>query len=146
MIKLEYSVKINEDIEHVWNTLTEPETYKLWVKPFSPDSQYKGEWKEGTDIIFFDPNMGGTKAKLKIVKPHEHILAEHTALVNKELEENTEGEIAEKWIGTLEEYIFTTDNDIVEVTIKVQTDEAFKPMYDEGWPEALYLLKKLCES
>lgn len=145
MIDISYSVKINANKEHVWRTLTEEKTYKQWVKPFSPDSQYKGEWKEGTDIIFFDPNMGGTKAHLKVVKPYEHILAEHTALVNKELVENTKGEIAEKWIGTIEEYIFSEKNDKVELTIKVQTNEDFKPMYDEGWPEALNLLKGLCE-
>ncbi len=145
MIEINYSIKINATKEHIWETMIAPETYKQWVKPFSPESQYKGEWKQGGDIIFFDPNLGGTKAKLKIVNPYEHILAEHTALVNKQMEENTEGDIAEKWIGTIEEYKFEEDEDGVKLNINVKTDEAFKPMYDEGWPEALKLLKGLSE-
>ena len=61
MKNLHYSIKIDASQDHVWRTMLGPATYSKWAKAFSADSQYEGEWKQGTHMKFMDPNFGGTK-------------------------------------------------------------------------------------
>ena len=53
--------------------MLDAEKYKAWVKAFSEDSEFIGEWKEGAEVKFFDPNKGGTIAHLDVFKPHDLI-------------------------------------------------------------------------
>ena len=146
MKKLNYSVEINASKEKVWKTMIEPETYKQWAKAFSPDSQYKGEWKEGEHIIFFDPNMGGTKALMEEVRPYDYILSKHVSLVNKELtSEDTESDAAKSWIGSTEAYSFKEESEATKYSVEVNTHEGFVKMFEDSFPKALELLKGLCE-
>lgn len=145
MKTLFYSIKINAPKEKVWNTMLEKESYKKWAKAFSPESQYDGEWKQGNHMNFFDPNMGGTKALLKIVDSSNKILAKHVALLSKDGVEESESEIAKKWLGAEEEYTFTEKDGSTELEIEIKTHEDFVQMFDDGWDKALKLLKDLCE-
>ncbi len=146
MKKLRYFIMINASKEKVWYTMIGPETYKQWVKAFSSESQYKGEWKEGEHIIFFDPNMSGTKAILEKVTPYENILVKHVALVNKEVtSEDTESNVAKSWIGTTESYNFEEKDNSTKFSVEVNTHEGFVQMFEDAFPEALQLLKGLCE-
>ena len=106
MEKRTYTIDINADKSHVWNTMLEPGKYEAWVKAFSANSQFIGEWKQGATVRFVDPALGGTKAVLEIFEPYETIVAKHHALITKEGEEDRESEEAQQWIGTLEKYFF----------------------------------------
>ncbi|MBL1214782.1 MAG: SRPBCC domain-containing protein [Ignavibacteriae bacterium] len=145
MQTLHYSVKINASIQNVWNTMLEKDSYKKWASAFSAESQYEGEWKQGNYINFFDPNMGGTKAVLEIVDSPNKILAKHVAILSKDGVEDTESEIAKKWIGAEEKYTFSETDGVTELNIEIKTHEDFAQMFDEGWDKALVLLKDLCE-
>ena len=145
MKTLNYSVKINASKEKVWNVLIGKETYKKWEKAFSPESQYDGEWKQDNHMNFFDPNMGGTKALLKIVDHPNKILAKHIAVLSKDGVEDKVSEVAKKWIGAEEEYTFYETDGVTELKIEIKTHEDFAQMFDEGWDKALKLLKDLCE-
>lgn len=61
MQELNYSISINADKIHVWQTMLDEDKYKQWVKAFSENSQLIGEWKQGSQVKFIDPNIGGTK-------------------------------------------------------------------------------------
>ena len=145
MEQLHYKITINAPKQIVWNTMLDPESYKQWVKTFSPNSQYEGQWLQDSTIKFIDPNMGGTKALLEIVKPFEHIHARHVAILNKDGTEDTESEIANKWIGVTETYQLKDVNDGTELSIYIFTHEEFIEMFNDGWPTALEVLKGLCE-
>ena len=106
MIKLNYSIDINAKKDHVWKTMLAPETYQQWVKVFSANSKFVGEWKQGETILFFDPDLGGSKAVLEIFKPYDEILAKHISMVDKNMNENNEDEMSKKWIGSTESYSF----------------------------------------
>ena len=145
MKTLKYGITINAPVQLVWQNMLSPDSYKLWAKAFSSDSQYRGEWKEGTYINFIDPNMGGSRAYLDEVIPYQKILARHVCMINMQEQQDTESDFAKKWIGTTEDYTFTEQNGMTKLTVITKTDEAFESMFTESWPNALELLKKLCE-
>jgi hypothetical protein len=146
MKKLIYSININAPKDKVWDTMLNLDTYKQWAKAFSPESQYRGEWKEGEHINFIDPNMGGTRALLEECKPHERIQARHVALVGKDGGLETESDMAKKWIGARETYSFDQEDGGTVLNVTVNTHEDFEGMFNDGWPKALDTLKILCEN
>ena len=145
MKELNYKISINASKEDVWNTIVGPETYDQWVKAFSPNSTYKGEWKEGAEMLFWDPDMGGTTALLQVVKPYDLIVANHINTVTKEGVAETTGEMTEKWIGTTETYRLSEEDGFTTLSIEMKTDAAFEEMFDRCWPLALENIKKLSE-
>ena len=145
MIKLKYSIEVNAKKEHVWKTMLAPDTYQKWVKAFSADSKFIGEWKQGETILFFDSNLGGSKAVLEIYNTYNEILAKHFSMVDKDGKENNEDEMAKKWIGTTERYRFTETGNKTKLGIEMTTDETFSEMFNTSWPKALEIIKSLCE-
>ena len=145
MKTLKYEIEINAPSKVVWERMLEPETYKEWAKGFSSESQYNGEWRQGTYINFFDPNMGGTRALLEKVVPCREIFARHVAILDKEQNEDNEGDFAKKWIGSTESYSFNETDGVTTLSIITETDEAFEKMFSDSWPKALELLKEVCE-
>jgi len=145
MKELRYEVLIDGTREEVWNTVIGRDTYDKWVKAFSPGSTCVGEWKQGAEMLFWDPNMGGTHATLDVCRPFESILATHTNTVTKDGVRETKGEMTEKWIGSKEAYHFVEDDGQTKLEIVIKTDEAFQEMFDSSWPDALQNIKKLVE-
>ena len=145
MKHVRYEIDIHASVSSVWNTLIEAETYEVWVKAFSPNSYFEGEWVQGSEIRFLDPDMGGTKAVLEIVEPEKHLAAKHIALISKEGEESTSGEMADKWLGTTEDYVLTKVGDASKLVIEIKTHEDFVAMFNDAWPKALASIKKLSE-
>lgn len=146
MQKLDYQIEIKATPSSVWRVLTEPGYYRQWVKAFSPNSYSEGEWLQGARMKFLDPDMGGTKAVLDIVQPEKRILARHVSVISKEGVEDTEGEMASKWIGTTEDYrLQRLDSDVTRLYIQIKTQPDFVPMFEAAWPEAISTIKALCE-
>ncbi len=145
MKTLKYETEIDASCKVVWDVMLGPESYKEWVKGFSPASEYRGEWIQGRHIDFIDPNMGGTRALLEKVEPCQEILAKHVAMLDKEGNEDNTGEFVDKWVGTTEHYTFAENEGVTQIRVIMETDEAFEKMFAESWPKALQLLKELCE-
>ncbi|KAA3632736.1 MAG: SRPBCC domain-containing protein [Calditrichaeota bacterium] len=145
MKTLTYSITINAGKKHVWETMIDPETYKLWVKPFSPDSQFEGDWTEGSYMLFIDPPHGGTKCLLEKVQPYDKMVGKHIALITKDGTEDSESDVAKEWYGTTETYSYVEENGKTTLTVEMQTHEKFAPMFEDCWPKALELVKGLCE-
>ncbi len=146
METLHYKIAIDATRSRVWEILIGAETYKLWVKAFSPNSYMKGEWVQGTKVDFLDPDMGGTRAILEKLDPEHQIVAKHVALISKQGEVSTSGEIADKWLGTIESYQLITRNSKTELHIEITCHKDFVEMFDSGWPKALATIKELSES
>ena len=145
MIKLNYSIEINVKKEHIWKTMLGRETYPKWAKAFSSGSTFTGEWKQGELMLFFDPDLGGTKDVLKTFNPYDEILAKHISMVDKDRNENNENEMAKKWNGSTERYTFNVIGNKTKLDIEITTDDTFTEMFNTGWPKALEIIKSLCE-
>ena len=137
MVTLTYETLINSTAAQVWQTLTAQESYKQWVKAFSPNSQFEGRWEQGSEMKFFDPNIGGTFATLTEVVPGVRIVAEHTATVTKDGIRETNGDMTEKWIGSRESYHLHDLGAQTRLVITIETDSIFRDMFDKGWPKAI---------
>ena len=145
METVSYSIRINASKEKVWNTMLDSEKYKDWAKAFSSGSRFLGEWKQGTHIKFIDPDLGGTKAFLEEVTPYHRIHARHVAIVDKDGNEDTESDLARTWMSLTETYEFNEVDGVTALSIEIHTHEDYEKMFNDWWPNALELLKDLCE-
>lgn len=145
MNSYQYQITISASAADVWQILTGSDTYKMWVKAFSPNSDMKGQWIQGSEVDFIDPNMGGTRALLEVVEPGAKIVARHIAVISKTGEVSTSGEMADKWIGSKETYQLIEKGDDTELHIEMVCDKTFAEMFNEAWPKALATIKQLCE-
>jgi hypothetical protein len=142
----EYILEISANPETVWNTMIDSDKYRKWVKAFSEKSMFIGKWGEGEELLFYDPDIRGSKAILEIFDPYKQIFAKHIATIDKEIVEDTSSKISQKWIGTLENYVFKTSSNGTTLKIEMSTHPDFMPMFDKCWPKALKIIKSLCEN
>jgi uncharacterized protein YndB with AHSA1/START domain len=146
MKTLEFKISIAAPKEKVWDTMLHPDTYKQWTAVSWPDSFYKGKWEKGEKISFISDDGSGTMALIKELKPYEHIVATHIAILNVGGIEDTTTEPAKRWIGNTEEYTFKERNGETDLTLKITTNPDFEKMFNDGWPNALKKLKEICEN
>ena len=148
MTSLKYTITINKAQDFVFERLIDKSVYPDWAKAWGDGTKYEGEWKKGSHISFFDNSQGGTKVLLEEFLPSHYIKAKHIAMVNPENEEvELTDEMMKKWIGSLEEYFFKKETDeTTTLEIVMTVDEAFKQMFDNGWPKALEYFKAVCEN
>lgn len=145
MERLEYKIEIAASAKKVWTTMLEKETYEQWVSKSWPNSSFDGAWVKGQTIDFSGPDGSGTRAELVEVKPYEHILAKHVAILNPGKVEDRTSEMAKGWVGITEEYRFSERNGKTTVHVVINTNPAWSKMFDDGWPTALDELKRITE-
>jgi uncharacterized protein YndB with AHSA1/START domain len=145
MEHLEYKIEISAPAKMVWETMLQDKTYRQWVATSWPGSFYEGKWEQGSQIRFIGPDGSGTLAELVEVKPYQRIFARHVAVLGPGGSEDRTSEIAKGWVGIIEEYTFSEQQDITTVTVSIETHPEWRKMFDEGWPAALEELKKITE-
>lgn len=146
MKKLEFNVAINANAQKVWNTMLGADTYKQWVSVSWPGSKFEGKWEQGESLRFEGEQGGGTKAVLDECRPYEYLIARHVAIINGDGSEDATSEVAKGWIGTTESYTFTEQNGKTALRVELNTAPEWAGMFEEGWPNALQELKRICES
>lgn len=149
MQKLHFSIIINAPKEKVWNTLLDDATYREWTSVFNPQgSYYKGNWKQGTKMLFLGPDehgkLGGMVSRIKENRPHEYLSIEHIGIF-QDGKEDTTSEVAKKWIPAFECYTLRENDRKTEVLIDMDTADEYMNMFQEMWPKALRKLKQLAE-
>ena len=148
METLHFSITIGATKEKVWNTMLGEDSYREWTSAFIPGSHYVGDWNEGSKILFLGPGeageIGGMVSRIKENRPYEFISIEHLGFV-QDGKEDTSSEEAKSWAGALENYTFKETDGSTEVLVDMDTTEAFKEMFLDGWTKALQKLKELAE-
>ncbi len=149
MEKIHFEVTINAPREKVWDTMLSDSTYREWTKPFHEGSYFKGDWSEGSKILFLGPsedgNEGGMVSRIKENRLHEYISIEHLGFVLNGVEDTTSEEV-KKWTPAYENYTFTDVAHGTHLAVDLDTHQDFKGMFEEMWPKALERLKELCEA
>ena len=125
-------------------------TYREWSESFHAGSYYKGDWSEGSKMLFLGPDEAGKKeggmvSRIKANRKYEFISIEHLGIVIDGVEDTT-SEQATKWAPAFENYTFTEKDGgtAVSVDMEVANDE-FKEMFEGLWPKALLKLKEIAE-
>lgn len=147
MEKLKFSIVINAPKEKVWNTMLNDDTYRKWTEPFAPGCYYKGDWNQGSKILFLAPGEKGEMgmvSRIKENRQYEYISIEHLGVV-QDGKEDTSGDEVEKWAGALENYTFKEKNGATELLVDMDSNEDYEEMFQDMWPKALQKLKELAE-
>lgn len=150
METLHFSIFINAGREKVWDTMLGDATYREWTSVFNPGSYYKGNWEEGSKILFLGPNPDGTPgeggmvSRIKENRLHEYISIEHQGIVKNGVED-MESEEAKKWAPAYENYTFVEKEGGTEVQVSTDTVPEYTEMFSQMWPAALTKLKELSE-
>lgn len=144
MKDLRFSTHIDAPRDKVWDVMLGDATYREWTAAFMPGSYYRGDWSQGSKMLFLgpDPNggaEGGMVATVKDNRPHEHISLEYVAEVKGGVETPLHP-------GSFENYTFTDNGGGTDVSVELlNMPDEFAPMFEESWPKALETLKRIAE-
>jgi len=148
MEKLHFEITINAPREKVWDTMLTDAPYREWTKPFHEGSYFKGDWSEGSKILFLGPNEdgseGGMVSRIAENRKYEFISIEHVGLIANGAEDTTSEEV-KKWTPAFENYTFIREDEGTKLIVELDTNEEYKAMFEGMWPKALLILKELCE-
>lgn len=150
MKKLHFTKFIDAPVEKVWDTMLGEATYRQWTMPFNPGSYYKGDWSEGSKILFLGPNPesegseAGMVSHIKENRKNEFISIEHSGFYKDGVEDTTSEEVL-KWAGAHENYTFEEKDGGTEVSIDIDVADEYEPMFRDMWPKALDTLQELSE-
>lgn len=149
MEKLRRTILINAPRERVWNVMLADDTYRQWTSAFHPGSYYKGDWSQGSKILFLGPGPegsgeGGMVSRIRENRKHEFISIEHRGIVHNGVED-TESPEAKKWAPAYENYTFAEKNGGTELSIEMDIEEKEKENFEKMWTDALSRLKELVE-
>ncbi len=148
MEQIQVTVIINAPVEKVWNTMLGDATYRQWTSAFHPGSYYKGDWSEGSKILFVGPEEDGSESgmvsRIAVNRMHEYISIEHLGILKNGVEDTTSDE-AKKWAPAYENYTFESVDGGTKLSIDQDMQSEYKEMFETMWPNALQRLKELCE-
>lgn len=149
MKTLHFSITINAPRKNVWHTMLDDAPYRDWTSAFSPGSFYRGDWSEGSKILFLGPDPetgaeGGMVSRIAENRLYEFISVEHLGVVQDGVEDTT-SELARAWAPAYENYTFLERDGVTEVQVDIDVTDDHASMFDQMWPRALSRLKELAE-
>ncbi|PPK85054.1 uncharacterized protein YndB with AHSA1/START domain [Neolewinella xylanilytica] len=145
METLTFTTVIHAPVRTVWETITDPTTYREWTGAAFPGSRFEGEWVEGKDIRFVGEDGSGTLAHLNRLEPYRLVESEHIAMLLPSGMSDTNSEQASSWIGTRENYYLEEHNGATRMRVEMHTPSEWVDMFQESWPVLLDKLKEMCE-
>lgn len=151
MKQLQFTIEIDAPKEKVWETMLGDKTYREWTSSFSPGSYYKGDWSEGSTILFLGPDPktgeeGGMVSKVVENRPHDFISLKHIGFVQNGKEDTT-SEMAKEWAASsFENYSFNEKNGATEIVVDLNVVDDLEEEFKNMWPDALQKLKTLSEA
>lgn len=149
MDKLRFSIDVNAPKQKVWDTMLQDSTYREWTRAFNArGSWFEGDWSPDSKMRFLGPDdsgkLMGMVSRIQESRPYEYISIEHLGIINDGKEDTISDEVR-KWRPAFENYAFNEKNGVTEVSVDMDMQEEYKPMFEEMWPKALQELKRLAE-
>lgn len=144
-----FSTEIKAPADIVWETMLDDATYRQWTTVFNPDSHFLGSWLPGSEIRFLGtgPNgeVGGMVGVIAEHRPHEFVSIEYRGQIVDGVED-TSSPLAQRIVGTHENYTFTEEGGVTTVAVAIDLDDAYADELSEEWPVALAKLTELAEA
>ncbi len=145
MEKLNFSISINASKEKVWEILWDDAGYRAWTAAFAEGSYAKTDnWKEGTKVLFLDPQGRSMVSMVAANKPNEFMSFKHLGEVKDGVEDTT-SDAVKIWAGSTENYTLTEADGKTTLAIQMDITPEFKEMFKKMWPNALQNVKQLAE-
>ena len=145
MEKIKMSTVINAPKEKVWEMLWNLDAYRTWTTAFTEGSDVQTDnWKEGSKVLFLDPNGSGMVSTVAAHRPNEFMSFQHQGEVHNGIED-TGSEKVKAWAGAKENYILEGENGKATLTVEMDVTDDFRDYMLKTWPLALEKVKGLCE-
>lgn len=147
MERKQFNTTIAAPREKVWQTLWNDTTYRQWTAPFQAGSHAVSDWKQGSKVLFLDPNGSGMASEIAEMIPNEIMKFRHLRSV-KDGKELMDDPADKEWAGSMENYYLKSNGKDTELTVEFDTKGLPKDMLDyfvTVWPKALAKLKEIAE-
>lgn len=144
METLEFKIRIKASVETVWAVLWNDETYKKWTGAFCEGSYAVSNWNEGDTIHFMSPNGEGMNSIIETKIPNEYMAFKHMGEI-KDFKELPVNEEIKQWIGAMETYRLTPDDEFTDLVAQVDVIEKHIDYFKEAFPKGLEMVKELSE-
>ncbi len=145
MEKIKFSARINAPKEKVWKALWEDASYRKWTSAFTEGSHVVTDnWKEGSKVLFLDPQGHGMVSIVAQNKPNEYMSFRHIGVV-KDGVEDTSSDAVKGWAGALENYSLRENAGNTELEVDMDITEDYKDYFEKTWPVALERLREIAE-
>ena len=144
MKTLEFTKEFHAPIQKVWNTLWDKDTYPTWTNAFNPNgsSIMQSDGKVGGKTLFLDGKGNGMISTITVKNEPYDMVFKHLGELKDGIEDTTSDKI-KQWSGSLEEYHLKENNGVTTLIVKVQTDEAWAEMLQNGFEKGLEVLNNL---
>lgn len=124
-------------------------TYRDWTSVFMPGSYYKGNWEQGSKILFLAPNEkgqgdSGMVSRIKESRRPEFVSVEHVGMLDNGIEDTSSDQVKD-WAGAYENYTFKEVPEGTELTIDMLIVPKEKAFMEDAWKKGLERLKQICE-
>ncbi|WP_038330625.1 hypothetical protein [Empedobacter falsenii] len=150
MKKVSFTEVIYAQPKHVHKVMIAPDSYKIWTRPFSETSDFKGDWSEGSHVYFTYETEKGSAAMIATIDENiigKSIKMRHIGKLNEEGQEIFDGPEIDAWKNTEETYKMEDVEGHTRLTCSVEIDDQVFPetQVREMWINALRKLKEICE-
>jgi hypothetical protein len=145
MKTIHFSIAINAPKEKVWNVLWSDHSYRQWTSVFSEGSYADTDWQEGSKALFLDGKGSGMVSRIASNKPNQEMAFEHLGMV-KDGKEDLESDEVKAWAGAMEKYTLAQNDGATQLSVDLDSSEAFASYFNETFPKALQRVKDLSES
>lgn len=144
MNRLQFTCTIRAPRALVWDTMLEPDTYRIWTTPFTEGSYFDGSWQKGAGIRFLAPSGSGMVAEIAESRLHEHVSIRHLGVIRDGVEDTT-SEAVKKWAPAYENYTLRDGDGGTELLVEMDVTPDDQAQMKDMWNRALAVLKVLAE-
>jgi len=141
---LTFAIDIAAPRALVWETMFDPEGYKIWTAAFCEGSHFTGSWDQGAAIRFLAPNGDGMVAEIAENRPHEFVSIRHLGEISGGVADTTSDKVR-AWAPAYENYTFSERDGGTHIEVAIDTVPEYVQYMENTFPKALELLKQLCE-
>lgn len=142
--KLTYSITIGTSREQVWHALFDDEPFRKWSGVFAEGSHYVGDWSEDSEIRFLTEDNDGMISVIDRNRPYEFMSIRHLGYIRQGVED-TESDEVKSWTPAFENYTLKEVDGATHLTVETDTFNDFVEYFNETWPKALVVVKKMAE-
>lgn len=148
MKRLEFNISIDADLDRVFDTMIGKDSFKIWTSVFDPSSDFEGSWEKNDKVYFTCFNNEGKKAgiigRVEENNPSSFISVKYIGVLY-DGQEVYDGPKTLGWTGVYENYRFSKENNLVKVTVEIDSNDEMEQFYRKNYSLALQKLKEICE-
>lgn len=142
--RIQFTVTIGAPASVVWHHITDPESYQRWTAVFAEGSRFEGSWEAGARIRFLAPSGDGMVSEIAESRPNAFISIRHLGVVSNGMEDTT-SEAVRAWAPAYENYTLLPTPEGTRMVVDQDVAAEWEDHLKQAWPQALDVLKALCE-